>query len=46
MTSSTNHLSVPQSLPYMSHLDNLPTDSQPDPTETLDLGILTSIVQK
>ena len=30
--SSTNKLSVPQSLPYIGQVDNLPTDCQPDPT--------------
>ena len=46
MMSSTNKLSVPQSIPYMGRLDNLPTDSQPDPTETLDVGKLTFIVHR
>ena len=35
---STNKLSVPQSIPYVGQVDNLPTESQPDPTETLDVG--------
>ena len=38
MMSSTNKLSEPQSRPYMGQVDNLPTDSQPDPTELLDIG--------
>ena len=27
-------------------VDNLPTDSQPDPTDTLDVGLPTSIAHK
>ena len=46
MIGSTNKISVPQSIPYMGRLDNLHTDSQPDPTETLDVSLLTSIVYK
>ena len=41
--SSTNKLSVSQSIPYMGQIDNLPRDSQPDPTKTLDVGLPTSI---
>ena len=37
MMSSTNKLSVPKSIPYMSHVDNLLTDSQLEPNETLDV---------
>ena len=44
MMSSTNKLSVLQPIPYMGQVDNLSTDSQPDPTETLDVGLPTSIV--
>ena len=42
--SSTNKLSVPQSIPYIGQVNNLCTDSQPDSTETLDVGLPTSIV--
>ena len=38
MMSSTNKLSEPQSWRYMDQVDNLPTDSQPDQTELLDIG--------
>ena len=41
--SSTNKLSALQPIPYMGQVDNLPTDSQPDPTETLDAGQPTSM---
>ena len=41
MMSSTNKLSVPQSLPYYGQVDNLPIDSQPDPTVTLDVVLPT-----
>ena len=43
--SSTNKLNVSQSL-HMGQVDNLPTDSQSDPTKTLDVGLPTSIVYK
>ena len=43
MISSTNKLSVLQSIPYTVQVDNLPTECQPDPTETLDVGLPTSI---
>ena len=45
MMSSTNKLSVQQALLFMGQVDNLMTDS-PDPTETLDVGLITSIVHK
>ena len=44
MIGSTNKLNVSQSIPNMGQDDNLPTDSQLDPTKTLDVGLLTSIV--
>ena len=44
MMGRTNKLKVPQNIPYMDKVDNLPTDSQHDPTETLDVGLPTSIV--
>ena len=45
MMSNTNKLSGPQTLLFMGQVDNLLTDS-PDPTETLDVGLITSIVHK
>ena len=36
--SSTNKLNVPQFIPYIGQVDNVTTDSQPDQTETLDVG--------
>ena len=41
--SSTNKLSVPNITPSIDQVDNLPTDSQPDLSETLDVGLSTSI---
>ena len=38
MMSSTNKLSVPQSMPHIGQIDNLLTNSKPDPIETLDVG--------
>jgi len=46
MMSSTNKLSVPQSNPYIYQVDNPPSDSQPDPIETLDVCPTTSTVHK
>ena len=45
MMSNTNKLSVPQALLFMGEVDNLLTDSL-DLTETLDAGLITSIVHK
>ena len=36
--SSTHKLNVQQSISYKGQVDNLTTDNQPDPTETLDVG--------
>ena len=44
MMSSTNKLSEQQSIPYMSQVDNLPTDSQPDLTKTIDVSLSISYV--
>ena len=44
MMSSTNKLIVPQSIPFMGQVDNLPRDNQPVPTETLSVGPITYIV--
>ena len=38
MMSSTNKLSKPLSKFYTGQVKNLPTGSQPDPTELLDIG--------
>ena len=46
MVINTNKLGVPQSRPYKDQVDNLPTDSQPDPTETFDIGLPTANVHK
>ena len=43
MMSSSNKLCVPQSIPYMIQFDKLPTDSEPDQTETLDVSLPISI---
>ena len=45
MMSHTNKLSVPQALLFMGQVENLLTDSL-DPTENLDVGLITSIVHK
>ena len=42
--SSTNKLSLRQSIPYMSQVDNLPTASQPDLTKTMGVCLCTSYV--
>ena len=46
MLSSANKLSVQKSIPYMGKVDNLHLDSQPDQTETLNVGLPTSIAHK
>ena len=38
MMSSTNKLSVPQSITHIGQIDNLLTGSKPDPIETLGVG--------
>ena len=39
--SSINKLGIPQFLPDKGHVDNLPANSQLDPTETLFVGLPT-----
>ena len=38
--------SLQEKIGKKGQVDNLPTDSQPDPTETLDVGPQTSIAHK
>ena len=44
MMSSTSKLSVPQSIPHMGQVDMLTKYIQPGPTESLDVGLPTSVV--